>query len=165
MVYIHCVCSCLVLYRTWGGVGIISSLWWPKNLIRPWLLALQREVPEEKKRVCFQIKWTGISCQMNSVDTFSGWGSICSLLLTLFCTMMIFANAPNFLTAPHCQGWWTRTFLRVHLSSHLHGATLLTMQDANIRYKQDTCLPRLSRLGSRWSSSKGQVTVSEGATV
>lgn len=165
MVCIHRVCSCLVLYRTWRGVSIIFSLWWPKNLIRPWLLALKREVPEGKKRVCLQIKWTGISCQRNSADAFSGWGSTCRLLHTLFCTMMISANAPNFLTAPYCQGWWTRTFFRVHLSSHLHGATLLTMQDADIRYRQDTCLPRLSRLGSRRSSCKGQGTLSEGATV
>ena len=158
MVYIHCVCSCLVLCRIWGGVDIIFSLWWPKNLIRPWLLALQRDVLEGKKWVCFQIKWTGISYQMNSVGAFSGWGSICSLLHTWFCTTMVSA-------APHCQRWWAWTFLRVHLSSHLHGATLLTRQDADIRYKQDTCLPRLSRLPSRRSSCKGQGILPEGATV
>lgn len=74
-------------------------------------------------------------------DTGRGINHLQSLLHTPFCIMMISADAPSFLTAPHCRGWWALTFLQVHLSSHLCGATLATMHDAQVKHKQGTCLP------------------------
>lgn len=143
-----------------GELVSFSALGWPKNLIRPWLSSTEGSswgketgLPSDKVDRDFHVRGT-------------------QLMLSLA------EDPPAVSCTPYFAQWW---YLQMHQTSWQppivraggHGLSsesisaltfmellLLTMQDNPHKVQtQDTCLPRLFRLGGRRSSCKGQGTL------